>query len=323
MDAYEKRALKQGFKLIAGVDEAGRGPLAGPVVASAVIFPKPLSHPDIKDSKALTPSRRESSLIEVYRNALSIGIGISWMDDIDGMNIHRATLKAMEEAVRALRPTADFLIIDGPFPIATDMPQLPLVKGDALSVSVAAASIVAKVTRDKIMRAYHRIYPHYNFARNKGYGTPEHLTALKRYGPCPIHRRSFKGVTLFFHGGIMTIQRLALGKKGEEDAIAFLKGKGYKILERNFRCPLGEIDIIALDKGTLVFVEVKTRRTNTFGLPQEAVGERKQGQLSKVASYFINKKKINMPTRFDVVAVGYLPGGKRIDIIKDAFQANP
>lgn len=118
----------------------------------------------------------------------------------------------------------------------------------------------------------------------------------------------------------MTIQRLALGKKGEDEAIALLKGKGYKILERNFKCPFGEIDVIALDKGTLVFVEVKARRSSAFGLPQEAVDRRKQGQLSKVATYFINRKKIKMPSRFDVVTLEYLSSGKRIGLIKNAFE---
>jgi len=117
----------------------------------------------------------------------------------------------------------------------------------------------------------------------------------------------------------MTIQRMALGKKGEEEAVSFLKGKGYKVLEKNFRTPWGEVDIIALDKGILVFVEVKARRGNAFGLPQEAVDKRKQEQLSKVATYFITRRKIDMPARFDVVTLEYLPSGKRIGLIKDAF----
>lgn len=194
MDTYERALLKRGFKLIAGVDEAGRGPLAGPVVAAAVIFSSPPLHPGIKDSKTLTPTKRASIFIDIYKKALSIGIGVSWTEEIANLRIYRATLKAMGDAVKALRPTPDFLIIDGPFPIPTDIPQLPVVKGDSLSVSVAAASIIAKVTRDRIMEAYHRIYPHYNFTRHKGYGTPEHIATIRRYGPCPIHRRGFKGV---------------------------------------------------------------------------------------------------------------------------------
>jgi len=194
MDSYEQALFRKGFKLIAGVDEAGRGPLAGPVVAAAVIFPQPPLHTDIKDSKALTPSRRVSLSFRIYRTALSIGIGIAWMDEIEGLNIHRATLKAMEDAVRALRPVPDFLIIDGPFPITTNIPQLTLIKGDTLSVTVAAASIIAKVTRDRLMEGYHRLYPYYNFASNKGYGTLHHLAAIRQYGPSPIHRRGFKGV---------------------------------------------------------------------------------------------------------------------------------
>ncbi len=195
MDLFELDARSKGYRAVAGVDEAGRGPLAGPVVAAAVIFnslpPKALG---IKDSKALTPAKRYSLVFDIYARASSVGVGIVWPREIDAINIHRASLKAMEKAVSSLGVLPDLLLIDGSFPIDSDIAQRPIVSGDALSVSIAAASIIAKTTRDRIMLAYHRAFPEYNFLSNKGYPTKDHRAALKDFGPSPIHRKSFKGV---------------------------------------------------------------------------------------------------------------------------------
>ncbi|MBI5810533.1 MAG: ribonuclease HII [Deltaproteobacteria bacterium] len=193
MDSYEKEAFSNGYEPIAGIDEAGRGPLAGPVVASSVIlpYPPPLDI-GIKDSKKLSPGARLTVLREINRRAVAVGTGIVWPEEIDRINIHNAVLKAMEASLRGLGHRPEFILIDGLFPVDSDIPQLPVVRGDSLSVSIAAASIVAKTTRDKIMEEYHTVYPQYNFLRNKGYGTEEHLAALNSFGPCPIHRRSFK-----------------------------------------------------------------------------------------------------------------------------------
>lgn len=192
MDSLEREAGLRGFTLIAGVDEAGRGPLAGPVVAAAVIlpFPPPLNL-GIKDSKALSPKARSSILMDICKSAVAVGVGTVWNEEIDEINIHRASLKAMAKAVEALSRRPDFILIDGRFGIDMAVPELAVVRGDGLSVSIAAASIVAKTARDRIMDAYHRIYPCYGFIRNKGYGTEEHLAALMSTGPCPIHRKSF------------------------------------------------------------------------------------------------------------------------------------
>jgi len=195
MDAHEHDALKKGYRYIAGVDEVGRGPLAGPVVAAAVIFPSsPPLHLGIRDSKALSATQRNKIVLDIYREALSVGVGVVWMDEIETINIHKASLKAMTEAVKRLNPLPDFILIDGSFPINISIPQLPIIKGDSKSVSIAAASIVAKTVRDNVMSAYHGIFPNYNFIKHKGYATPEHLWAIKSFGPCPIHRKTFKGV---------------------------------------------------------------------------------------------------------------------------------
>ncbi|MBI4949204.1 MAG: ribonuclease HII [Deltaproteobacteria bacterium] len=195
MDFHENEARSKGKKLIAGIDEAGRGPLAGPVAAAAVIFAHPLPLDlGIRDSKTLSPARRASLVLDIYLNAISVGVGLVWPVEIDAINIHRASLLAMERAVAALSVRPDALLIDGSFGIAGAIDQKTIVSGDALSVSIAAASIIAKTARDRIMEAYHRIYPVYNFLSHKGYPTREHLSALSAFGPSPIHRRSFRGV---------------------------------------------------------------------------------------------------------------------------------
>ncbi len=179
---------------MAGVDEAGRGPLAGPVVAAAVIFHEPPAGLGINDSKKLTPQKRASLVFDIYREAASVGVGLCWPAEIDSMNIHRASLCAMERAVSSLRFKPDFLLIDGKFPIDAEVLQLPVISGDSLSVTIAAASIIAKTTRDRIMEAYECLYPGYNLAGNKGYPTKEHYEAIGNKGATPIHRRSFRGV---------------------------------------------------------------------------------------------------------------------------------
>jgi len=191
MEQYELRARRHGFDTIAGVDEAGRGPLAGPVVAAAVIFPPGYANGEIRDSKKLTPRKRELLYTTIQHDAVSIGLGVVDASVIDRINILQATLTAMKTAVFNLTPQPDYLLIDGINAIDSPIEQETIIKGDALSLSVAAASIIAKVSRDHIMDRYHTLYPHYNFLKNKGYGTKEHREAIKRYGRCKIHRDSF------------------------------------------------------------------------------------------------------------------------------------
>ena len=191
MRRFELRAQSRGFTSIAGCDEAGRGPLAGPVVAAAVILPPDYTNADIRDSKKLTPLKREQSFVVIEKAALSIGIGIVESDIIDTINILRASLMAMKEAVLTLSPPPDYVLIDGIHTIDVPVSQEPIIRGDSLSISVAAASIIAKVSRDHIMEGYHRQYPQYNFMKNKGYGTREHREAIRNHGRCEIHRKSF------------------------------------------------------------------------------------------------------------------------------------
>jgi ribonuclease HII len=191
---FEKEAAGKGCRDIAGIDEAGRGPLAGPVVSAAVILPATFRDSDITDSKKLSSKKRRQLYDVIYTHAVSIGIGIVDSVEIDRINILQASLLAMAMAVKNLAPRPDYLLIDGIFPISTDLPQQAIAKGDALSISIAAASIIAKVTRDRLMLTYHYYYPQFDFPKHKGYPTRAHREAIRKFGCCPIHRKSFKGV---------------------------------------------------------------------------------------------------------------------------------
>jgi ribonuclease HII len=191
---HEDHARRRGFRTVAGVDEAGRGPLAGPVVAAAVVLPEGFNLPGLNDSKQLSAAERERLYPLIHQGAISVGVGVVSPRQVDDINILQATLRGMVEAVRRLRTAPDFLLVDGITPVPLPLRQLTLKKGDGRSYSIAAASVVAKVLRDRIMDAYDRIHPGYGFARNKGYGSAEHLAAIARLGPSPLHRRTFGGV---------------------------------------------------------------------------------------------------------------------------------
>jgi len=192
--AFENEARKSGYSLIAGIDEAGRGPLAGPVVSAAVVLPETFCVDDVDDSKKLTPKKRLDLFPEIQKAALAVGVGIVEAETIDCINVLQAALLSMAKAVENLAIQPDYLLIDGPFQIPLDLPQNALPKGDSLSTSIAAASIIAKVTRDRIMADFDRIYPEYGFSKHKGYPTKAHRAAIRKYGCSPIHRKTFKGV---------------------------------------------------------------------------------------------------------------------------------
>ena len=193
MLAYEKELYAQGIQLIAGVDEVGRGPLAGPVVAAAVILPENCKIPGLNDSKKIPKSKHQAIYQAVLDQALSVGIGVKDNRIIDQVNIYEATKLAMLEAIHELDPQPQHLLIDA---MKLDLPisQTSIIKGDANSLSIAAASIVAKVTRDQMMAAYDQEYPGYDFGQNSGYGTSKHLEGLEKHGVTPIHRRSFEPI---------------------------------------------------------------------------------------------------------------------------------
>jgi ribonuclease HII len=191
---FERQAQAHGYRAVAGIDEAGRGPLAGPVVAAAVILPERFELPGLTDSKQLSVKSRERLYPLIRAQALAVGIGVASAGEIDRVNILQATLHSMQRAVGRLQVPADFLLIDGNVPVPLALPQQTLVKGDSRSLSIAAASVVAKVVRDRIMASYDRIFPGYGFAGHKGYGSAAHRQALARLGPSPCHRHTFGGV---------------------------------------------------------------------------------------------------------------------------------
>jgi len=197
---FEQRMQARGHRAVAGVDEAGRGPLAGPVVAAAVILPQEFNLPGLTDSKQLSEKRRTELFPMIRTQARAVGVGIVDAGEIDRINILQATLKAMSLAIERLKVPADALLVDGITPVPLPLTQETLKKGDSRSLSIAAASVVAKVVRDRMMEGYERRYPGYGLAGHKGYGSAAHRDAIARLGPSPVHRTSFRGVREFVEG---------------------------------------------------------------------------------------------------------------------------
>ena len=196
MDSFslERELAGKGVRFLAGVDEAGRGPLAGPVVAAAVVLPPDCDHGRFQDSKKLTHKKREQLYEYLFAMGVPVGVGMASPGEIEEINILQASLLAMKRAVLSLPQLPDYLLVDGKFPVPLQIEQQPLVKGESKSASIAAASIVAKVSRDRIMMEFHEQFPQYNFKKHKGYPTKEHKSLLVQFGPCDIHRKTFGGV---------------------------------------------------------------------------------------------------------------------------------
>jgi ribonuclease HII len=217
MDHYERQLQAQGFALVAGVDEAGRGALAGPLVAAAVILPAGFVVDGLADSKALTPLQRDDWFEVIRARAVSIGVCRAFPSRIDHRGLHVSNLFLLRRAIRALDVRPEFVLTDG-FPLrGVGLPQLSIKKGDVVTASVAAASVIAKVTRDRIMERYHRRYPQYGFDHQRGYGTASHRAAIAEFGPSPIHRMSFKGMDLYMNDREKYVALYARDGSAEED----------------------------------------------------------------------------------------------------------
>lgn len=308
----ERGLRREGFVRIAGVDEAGRGPLAGPVVAAAVVLPSDREFLGLDDSKKLSEKERLRLFREISRSGAEIGVGIADVECVDTINVLNATYVAMRAAVQRLRSRPDFVLVDG-FPIPDlPLPQMAIVGGDGKSNSIAAASVVAKCVRDSIMRSLHRRYPQYGFERHKGYPTAYHREAIRVHGPSPVHRRSFD---------LMGENKTECGKRAEDLAVLFLEAEGYRVVERNYRCRMGEIDIIAVEDEVLTFVEVRSRSGSSYGRAEESIGQHKRNRMRRVAEYYLLEKGLgNSRARFDVVAVSVGSDGvPALDLYKDAF----
>ncbi len=304
---FDTQYIDKGINRLAGIDEAGRGPLAGPVVAAAVMFSVGYELEGIKDSKKLTAKKRETLFEEIQKNAEGIGIGIVHEKEIDSINILQATYKAMKIAIGKLKPVPDKILIDGPRGEISHYNTEYIVDGDDKSQCIAAASIIAKVTRDSIMTAYDKVYPEYGFARHKGYGTKFHLEAIRENKATAIHRKSFQPVKphLPAYSYFNTPQKL--GRLGEQLAATGLVKKGCEILAMNYRVhQVGEIDIIHQEGDELVFSEVKTLADGKgWGDPKDQIDVKKRDRIMNAAQSFLDEKGLEQNLRFDVISVRF------------------
>ncbi len=316
---YERGCWEAGYELVAGIDEVGRGPLAGPVVAAAVILPKECKIEGVNDSKKLSAKKREELYDIILEKAVSYGIGIVSNERIDEINILQSTYEAMREALSQLSPKADYILADAVTIPRISTPQRGIIKGDAKSMSIGAASIVAKVYRDRLMEAFDEVYPGYGFGANKGYGSAEHIEGIKKLGITPIHRKTFIKNFLPQDGDTATDK----GNRGEVLAAKQMEKMGYEILERNFHALKGEIDIIAKKDSYIVFTEVKYRKNEAMGSPAEAVNHWKQQHIIRAAKAYIAQnclEQLGYDFRFDVAEVLTNEGKTYFRYTEDAFQ---
>jgi len=319
---FDEKYRKLGDNLIAGIDEAGRGPLAGPVVASAIILPKDIELEEVKDSKKLTKKKRDLLFVEIQKKAIAIGVGIVHEREIEKLNILGATTSAMKKAIGHLSIKPDILLIDGPHIKIPHIKYENIINGDSLSLSIASASIIAKVTRDKIMTQYDKVFPEYGFANHKGYGTKKHLEAIKEHKATHIHRKSFKPISEHLPDFKHYNQTSKIGQLGERLAASGLVKLGFEILEMNFNVPkIGELDIVHRENGELVISEVKTL---FYGYkdtePADKIDENKWERIMKASQYYIEEKGIEENVRFDVISVRISGSKPKITRIKNGLS---
>jgi ribonuclease HII len=326
---------RQGYRAVAGLDEVGRGSWAGPVVACAAILPLDSPSPGdklagIRDSKLLSPRRRAEYHDRIRDVAIGLGVGVVGSSQIDEQGIVPATRLAMSRALDQLALAPDYLLVDG-FPLAyRGLPHEGIPGGDDRCVSIAAASIVAKVVRDRMMVGLDGVYSGYGFGQHKGYGTPGHREALGRRGLCPVHRLSYAPMKYMLEEkegerqeGNPEHSSAEVGRLGERAAASHLEEQGYVVCEMNYRCGAGEVDIVALDGACLAFVEVRTRRSRRFGLPEESITRAKQRKLIEVAETYLQEHEISdADWRIDVVSVQMSRQGtvRQMDLIKNAVE---
>lgn len=305
MDLFEYDKNEGVFPLC-GVDEAGRGPLAGDVYAAAVIFPPDVAIEGLDDSKKLTPKKRDALYDEIREKAAAYCVATASVAEIEEMNILNAAMLAMKRAVEGLSVSPRLVLVDGNRNPRWEYHSRCVVKGDATSASIAAASILAKVERDRYMKRLDREYPQYQYAKHKGYGTPLHYQMLDQFGPSPLHRMSF--LKNYVPGTESPAAQK--GRMGEEAVCAYLEREGYQIAERNYHSAFGEIDLIARREKILAFVEVKARTEGGTSAPRAAVGASKQKKILKTALTYLAEKKCGLQPRFDVAEVFFEKKGK-------------
>lgn len=315
---HEDAARQQGYQHICGIDEAGRGPLAGPVCAAAVVLPEGLRIPGLNDSKKLTEKRREALYDIILDQALDTSIAFASEAEIDEINILQATFLAMRRALAGLQQVPDFALVDGNRDPGLCVPVQLIIKGDQTSASIAAASILAKVARDRLLYQLDEQYPQYAFAKHKGYGTKLHYERLHAHGVSPVHRRSF--LKAFFQAEAADTKPTR-GQMGERYAAQYLRTQGYEILTANYRTRFGEIDLIVQNDAYICFTEVKARSADCWATPAAAVDVSKQQKLAKAAMQYLQENQTQRQPRFDVVEVIFNAAGTaaQVRLLPDAF----
>ena len=320
----ESSLYAQGYSAVAGVDEAGRGPLAGPVSAGVAVLPR---EPEgdwvdlVNDSKKLSLQQRATAYEAIRREAVSVAVGYSSSQEIDSMGIAPATRLAIKRALESMTVAPDYLLLDA-FPLpGVNLPQQALKKGDARCLSIAAASIAAKVERDRLMANLDSQFPRYGFASNKGYGTASHLKALTEHGPCPIHRLTFGRVREALSPAPQ--RSPSIGSQAEAVAAGHLRFLGYNVLDTNYRTRRGEIDIIAEQDGTLVFCEVRARHRSAHVSPEESITPAKSRKLIAAAEEYLQTSERRWDDwRMDLIALELDRAGnvRRIRILENAIE---
>ena len=294
--------------IIAGVDEAGRGPLAGPVVAAAVILPNSYNLEGLDDSKKVAPKKRSQLFVDIKHQATAIGVGVVAAADIDKTNILQATQQAMKMALGRLKPRPDQAVIDGHELPTQIIPNKGVIKGDQTVDVIKAASIIAKVTRDNMMEQYDIIFPAYGFRKHKGYGTREHMDKLRLNKACVIHRKSFKPVASAMPTLSWLRKEGRIGQWGEQTAAVYLVERGYEIVAMNVHCdPYGEIDIIAEKDGIIIFVEVKTYSKKQLGTPAQNIDQNKLKKLEAAIHKYVVDMQVKKDICLDVICVYLKP----------------
>ena len=290
--------------IIAGVDEAGRGPLAGPVVAAAVILPNSYNLEGLDDSKKVSPKKRSKLFIDIYQQAIAIGVGIISAAQIDKTNILDSTQQAMKMALGQLKQTPDQALIDG-YALSTQIiPNKGVIRGDQTVDVIKAASIIAKVTRDNMMEHYDIIFPVYGFKKHKGYGTREHMEKLQLNKACAIHRKTFKPVVAAMPTLSWLQKEDKIGQWGEQVAAVYLVERSYEILSMNAICePYGEIDIIAENNGKIIFIEVKTYNKKYLGTSEQNFDQNKIKKLKAAKKKYAVDNQVKKDITVDLICV--------------------
>ena len=302
----ETRLHRSGYVAVAGLDEVGRGTLAGPVAAGAVILPKKPRRKVfnlVRDSKQMSAPQRDEAYALITKAARSCAVGWADASEIDRYGIVPSVRLAMRRALGRLDERAQHLLIDALALPSTNLPQTSIVRGDSKSLSIAAASVIAKVERDRFMIDLAESYPGYGFESHKGYGTQQHLEAIRELGPSPAHRMTFRPVA-YAKVQVQRVHPSVSGEWAESFVVRDLIDRGIEIVSRNYRTRFGEVDLIARDETTLAFIEVRARRSTSFGSPAETISRAKARRITAACHEYLQWHSLtDADWRIDVAEV--------------------